>query len=204
MKIQPNSRQIPSVEIYTADKKYDDLLYGVLQEKSYNEVVNGVSTRYVDKKDVNFSKLCDEIGLTRQTTSKKFENLITIGLVEEDTGGKKKRYILNELDSSVASLVPYETLRKINHALSQYAISLFVYLLNRYIANKEEGFIATLTQMKAFVGIATTTPNNNVIITDILDILSLIGLVEWGYERLEDNRVVIKIHRVSNIIKSIC
>lgn len=204
MKIQPNSRQIPSVEIYTADKKYDDLLYGVLQEKSYNEVINGVSTRYVDKKDVNFSKLCDEIGLTRQTTSKKFENLIAIGLVEEDIGGKKKRYILNELDSSVASLVPYETLRKINHALSQYAISLFVYLLNRYIANKEEGFIATLTQMKAFVGIATTTPNNNVIITDILDILSLIGLVEWGYERLEDNRVVIKIHRVSNIIKSIC
>ena len=204
MKIQPNSRQIPSVEIYTADKKYDDLLYGVLQQKSYHEIVNKVSKRYVDKKDVNFSKLCEEIGVSRQTVAKKFENLIAIGLIEEDTSSKKKRYILNTLDSSVASLVPFETLRKINHALSQYAISLFVYLLNRYIANGENGFIVTLAQMKTFIGIATTTSNNNVIVTDILEILRLIGLVQWGHQRQEDNRVFIKIYKVSNVIKSFC
>ena len=139
--------------------------------------MNKVSKRYVDKKDVNFSKLCEEIGVSRQTVAKKFENLIAIGLIEEDTSSKKKRYILNTLDSSVASLVPFETLRKINHALSQYAISLFVYLLNRYIANGENGFIVTLAQMKTFIGIATTTSNNNVIVTDILEILRLIGLV---------------------------
>ena len=47
MKIQSNSRQIPDTDIYTADKKYCDLLYGVLQEMSYSETIGGVTTRYV-------------------------------------------------------------------------------------------------------------------------------------------------------------
>lgn len=79
-----------------------------------------------------------------------------------------KRYILNELDTTVASLVPLETLRKINNALSQHAISLFVYLMNRYIANGKKEFVATMSQMKDFIGVATATSSNNNIITDIL------------------------------------
>ena len=51
MKIEPNSRQVPSIEKYTADKKYCDLLYGVLQEMSYSEKIGDELIRYVNKKE---------------------------------------------------------------------------------------------------------------------------------------------------------
>lgn len=205
MKIQSNSRQIPSVISYTSDNRYNDLLYSVLQQKSYHEVINGVSTRYVDKKDVVFSKLCHLVDLSRQKTSQKFNNLIEKGLVQEDPNPKMKRYILNELDTTVASLVPLETLRKINNALSQHAISLFVYLMNRYIANGEKQFIVTMNQMKDFIGVATGTTSNNSIITDILEILKLIGLVEWRYQWDENNKkTLIIIEGVRNQVKKMC
>ena len=35
---QADSRQIPKVKAYTANKKYNDLLYGVLQEMSELEM----------------------------------------------------------------------------------------------------------------------------------------------------------------------
>ena len=205
MNIQPNSRQIPSITSYTSDNKYNDLLYGVLQEKSYHEVINGVSIRYVDKKDVVFSKLCHFVGLSRQKTSQKFNNLIEKGLVQEDPNPRMKRYILNELDTTVASLVPLETLRKINNALSQHAISLFVYLMNRYIANKEKQFVVTMNQMKSFIGVATGTTSNNNIVTDILEILQLIGLVQWKYQWDENNKkTLIIIGGVRNLVRKMC
>lgn len=205
MNIQPNSRQIPSITSYTSDNKYNDLLYGVLQQRSYHEVINGVSTRYVDKKDVVFSKLCHFVGLSRQKTSQKFNNLIEKGLIQEDPNPKMKRYILNELDTTVASLVPLETLRKINNALSQHAISLFVYLMNRYIANGKKEFVATMSQMKDFIGVATATSSNNNIITDILQILQLIGLVQWRYQWDENSKkTFIVIEEVRNLVRKMC
>ena len=116
MKIEPNSRQIPSIERYTADKKYCDLLYGVLQEMSYNEKIGDSNNRYVDKNSFTFETLGDRVGLKRATTSTKFKNLIELGLIEEIS--KEKRYKLNFLDKSVSSLVPYETLRKLNNSLN--------------------------------------------------------------------------------------
>ena len=104
LQIESNSRQIPSIEAYTADKKYCDLLYGILQEMSYMEKIGDDSIRYVNKSDITFEKLGDRIGLKRAATSTKFKNLITLGLIEfiED----EKRYKLNYLDKSVSSLIP--------------------------------------------------------------------------------------------------
>ena len=76
LKINSNSRQIPDVEKYTADKKYCDLLYGVLQEISYYEKIGDIGVRYVDKSSFSFESLGDRIGLKRATTSTKFKNLI--------------------------------------------------------------------------------------------------------------------------------
>lgn len=196
LKIQNNSRQIPSIEKYTADKKYNDLLYGVLQEMSYLEDKN----RYVNKKDINFTNLSGRINLTRQTTSSKFKNLIALGLIEYIE--KEQRYKLNYLDKTLCSLVPYDTLRAINNTLSQNAISIFVYLLKRYIANGEKEYIVTMGQMKKFIGIAVSTSSNNCIITDILNILSLIGLVEYNVVMTDKDKSNIVIKRVNNVIKS--
>ena len=77
LQVQTNSRQMPSIEKYTADKKYNDILYGTLQEMSYAEVIDGVTARYVNKGDVAFATLGNKIGLSRQVTSTKFKNLIS-------------------------------------------------------------------------------------------------------------------------------
>ena len=175
LQIQNNSRQMPSIEKYTADKKYNDILYGTLQEMSYAEVIDGITARYVNKGDVAFATLGNKIGLSRQVTSTKFKNLISLGLIEYVEN--EKRYKLNYLDKSISALVPFETLRKLNNSLNQNSISLFVYLLKRYIANNEKEFIATMSQMKKFIGVATNTTSNNDVINDILHILKLIGLV---------------------------
>ena len=196
LKIQSNSRQIPSIEKYTADKKYNDLLYGVLQEMSYLEDKN----RYVNKKDINFTSLSGRINLSRQTTSSKFKNLIALGLIEYIE--EEQRYKLNYLDKTLCSLVPYDTLRAINNTLSQNAISIFVYLLKRYIANGEKEYIVIMGQMKKFIGIAVSTSSNNCIITDILNILSLIGLVEYAVIMTDKDKSNIVIKRVNNVIKS--
>ena len=83
MKIEPNSRQVPSIEKYTADKMYCDLLYGTLQEMSYSETICGETVRYVNKNSFTYQSLGDKIGLKRITASKKFNYLIEIGLIEE-------------------------------------------------------------------------------------------------------------------------
>ena len=196
MKIESNSRQIPSIEKYTADKKYCDLLYGVLQEMSYSETIGGVTTRYVDKRAFTFESLGDRIGLKRATTSTKFRNLESLGLISEIPS--EKRYQLNYLDKSVSSLIPYETLRKLNNSLNHNAISLFVYLLKRYIANNEREYVVTMAQMKNFIGIASTTTSNNEVITDILEVLNLLGLVEYEYRRVEKDKTNLFITKISN------
>lgn len=198
LQIQNNSRQMPSIEKYTADKKYNDILYGTLQEMSYAEVIDGITARYVNKGDVAFATLGNKIGLSRQVTSTKFKNLISLGLIEYVEN--EKRYKLNYLDKSISALVPFETLRKLNNSLNQNSISLFVYLLKRYIANGEKEFIATMSQMKKFIGVATNTTSNNDVINDILHILKLIGLVETELRQLEDNKTVIVVTKVNNVI----
>lgn len=200
LQIQNNSRQVPSIERYTADKKYHDILYGTLQEMSYIEVIDDIISRYVDKEDIVFATLGSKIGLSRQVTSAKFKNLINLGLIEYME--KEKRYKLKYLDKSISALIPFETLRKLNNSLSQNSISLFVYLLKRYIANGEEEFIATMSQMKRFIGVATNTTSNNDVVNDILHILKLIGLVEMELRRVEDNKTVIVIKKVNNTISS--
>jgi predicted transcriptional regulator len=203
LKIQPNSRQVPSIQTYTADKKYHDLLYGLLQVMSYSEKLPGdsIASRYVDKKDISFQSMAEQIGLTRQTTSTKFKNLISLGLIEEDKD--RKRYKLMYLDNSIATLVPFETLSKLNNSLNHNAISIYVYLLKRYIAAGEKEFCYTRNQLKSFCGLAQNTNNNDNIINDILDVLILLGLIERRYEQTETNKTLTYITCVRNQVKEV-
>ena len=198
LKIESNSRQVPSIEKYTADKKYSDLLYGSLQEMSYMEKIGDIVTRYVNKSDFTFETLGAKIGLKRVTASAKFKHLIDIGLIEYIE--EEKRYKLNYLDKSVSSLIPYETLRKLNNSLNHNSISLFVYLLKRYIANNEKEYNVTMSQMKQFIGIAHTTTSNNEVINDILEVLQLLGLVKYELRQVEDKKLLF-ITQMNNKVK---
>lgn len=198
LKVQNNSRQVPSVKTYTADKQYCDLLYGYLQEQSYGEFLDGKIVRYVDKKVVNFSALVEIFGkeMSRQTLSNKFKYLINLGFVEyiED----EKRYKLNYLDKDIASLIPYETLKYINCTLSYNSINIFVYLLNRFIANGEKPFIATIDQMKDFIGFSKKTRSNNYIIYNILIALTNLNLIEYELQPIDVEKTVLMFKKVSN------
>lgn len=202
MKIQANSRQVPKVKTYTADKKYCDLLYGTLQEISEVEEVGGMKIRYIEKKDVSYSKLGDQIGLSRQTVSTKFKNLISMGLIEEDKS--RGRYLLKTLDNDIAALIPYETLRKLTHTLSHNCISTYVYILNRYFAAGQKPYFITLRQIKEFIGLAVSTSSNDIIVTDILDVLNALGLISCELCFIEDTKSMYQVFRVENEIKKVC
>ena len=200
MKIEKNSRQVPSIPTYTADKKYCDLLYGYLQELSYCEVIDGEVIRYVDSSSFNYTTLGEAIGLKRVTASKKFKYLVEeLGLIEFIE--KEKRYKLINLDKSISSLVPYETLRQLNHSLSQNSISLYVYLMKRWYAEGQNEYQVTMSQMKSFIGIATTTTSNNDVINDILNVLTLLGLVKVEKRQIEKDNYAIFVTAISNTIE---
>lgn len=203
LKIQPDSRQVPSIEKYTADKKYHDLMYGVLQELSYGEKLpnDDITIRYVNKKDFSYESLGAKVGLGRATASKYFKNLISLNLIEEDKDNK--RYKLFPLDKSIATLVPFETLRKLNNSLNHNAISIYVYLLKRYIAAGEKEFCYTRNQLKSFCGIATDTNGNDEIITDIMQVLELLGLIERKWVQTEENKTLTYVTVVRNQIKEV-
>lgn len=199
--IQPNSRQIPSKKTYTANKKYNDKLYGILQEMSYlEESALGEKFRYVDKKDIVFTDLAKRMGLSRQCVSTRFKNLLTLELIEFIES--ENRYRLTLLHKEMASLVPIETLKKLNNTLKQHSISLYVYLLNCYIANGYREFQTTMAAMKSFIGISTSTTSNNEAINDILHVLTLLGLIEVE-KRYDKEKTIIIVTKVNNTVKEV-
>lgn len=179
-------RQIPKTKEYCANKGYYDILYGYLQEQSQWEKNQYNNRRYVEKSIINYSQLGRKLGLSRQTVSKKFKNLIDLGLIKDEQGDK---YYLTPLSSDIASLIPNPTLKLITDTLNEYSISVYVYLLVRYIANGEEYFIFKLSDIKKHIGICATTRSNDDIITNILFVLQKIGLIKYHLTTLQQDNV---------------
>jgi hypothetical protein len=67
-------------------------------------------------------------------------------------------------------------------AFNENAINIYIYLFNRYIANKEIGFEFTINTLKEYCGLGTNTHCNNYIIQDILEVLALAGLIKYETE----------------------
>ena len=179
-------RQIPKTKEYCANKDYYDILYGYLQEQSQWEKNQYNNRRYVEKSIINYSQLGKKLGLSRQTVSRKFKKLIELGLVKDEQGDK---YYLTPLSSDIASLIPNPTLKLITDTLNEYSISVYVYLLVRYIANGEEYFIFKLSDIKKHIGICATTRSNDDIITNILFVLQKIGLIKYHLTTLQEDNV---------------
>ena len=78
---------------------------------------------------------------------------------------------MTPLSSDIASLIPNPTLKLITDTLNEYSISVYVYLLMRYIANGEETFLFKLSDIKKHIGICATTRSNDDVITNILFVL---------------------------------
>lgn len=185
MEIQRNSRQIPSDKIYTADKKYNDLLYGYLQHISQYDEVNHV--RFIPKKDIVYTKLGAALNMTRQTVSTRFNNLINKGLLIYDE--ENKRYILVCIDKDLAALLPDDTVRIICNTLKERCLSILAYLLKTFIQHNEQPCQITLDVIKEHVGLcANNRCLNNEIIKDCLAVLRQLGLIEYHEEKVKDEK----------------
>jgi DNA-binding transcriptional ArsR family regulator len=173
LEIKRDSRQVPKVKEITTNKKYYDVLYAYLQCISVFDEKTGERT--ISKKEVNFSTLAKTFNMSRQTVSKKFNNLIELGLVIK----KEDCFSICLLENDIASLVPYKTLKLITDTLNEHSINTYVYLFNRYYANGCKSFQFTLAQVKENIGICSTTRSNDDTITNILFVLEKLGLIKY-------------------------
>ena len=204
VQIGEDSRQMPKTKDYMSNKKYCDILYAYLQTISSWDGVVG-HPRVFSKKEKNFQKISEIIGKSRQTVSKKFNTLLELGLVKE----REDSYELIVLEKDLASLIPLKTLRVLVNAMSENAISIYIYLLNRYYAILSSGkteFMFTLSQLKGIIGISSNTRSNDYIINDILTILEKIGLIKVDIRQIEDQysgdmKSTLYITNVSNSIE---
>lgn len=203
LKIMPNSRQIPKTKEICANKKYFDILYAYLQCVSEKDEEG---KRYFTKKDINFSKLADQFGLSRQTISTKFKNLKELGLVEEID---KNTYKLVKLENDLATLVQYDLVKLMNDTLNDNTISVYVYLFNLYYANGCKSFQFSLDAVKGFIGLSTSARNNNDIVTNILFVLQKIGLIKYSLTtaKFNDNfdnvKTIYQLDWLTNDIKDV-
>ena len=187
MKIEKNSRQMPAISSITREKDYCDLLYAWLQCNSERETIDSPQ-RIIEKRRVKWTAiekdftrtLADgtvEKTMARKTIAKYFKYLEDKGLIKE--GANENYYYLTTLDAMEANLVEYQTLAKLMNVMQKNSINIYIYLFNRYYANACEVFETTLRQIKDFIGIATGTTSNNVVVNDTLEILARLGLLSY-------------------------
>lgn len=207
MKILKDSRQMPKKKEYMANKMYSDIVYAWIQVNSQWDKESNI--RWISKKDVKFTVIANDLGITRQTVSTKFKRLLDrddkgnegLGLIVFNE--ELQRYELNLLSADAAMLVERGTLRKMVSALSENAINVFIYLLNRYLANQEQSFEFTLEQVKAAIGLGTQTRSNDYIITDILCVLKKLGLLDYQLD-VKGEKTVYRLEYMTNKIEDDC
>lgn len=176
---------MPTNRVIVREKNYCDLLYAWLQCNS--ERVHPTSReRCLPRSKIKWTaierdftrELSDgtvEKVMDRKTIAKYFKFLETQGLVrlEDET------YYLTLLEGTEAHLIEYVTLSKLMNVLQKNSLSIYIYLYNRYYANDQKPFVATMKQIKEYIGMATSTTSNNIVVDDTLDILKRLGLLEY-------------------------
>ena len=197
---------MPSTSSVAREKDYCDLLYAWLQCNS-DRVNMNENGRRIHKTKIKWTAIEKDFTrvlvdgsvekvMSRKTIAKYFKHLEDRGFIklnEED-----EYYYLTVLDSSEANLIEYNTLSKLLNVMQRNSINIYVYLFNRYYANGRNPFIATLKQIKDFIGIATTTTSNNILIDDTLDILKRLGLLEYSLITGADNKTYLEFQWVKN------
>lgn len=176
-----NERQIPKTKEYFCNPLYWDVIYAYIQVNSEWDGVIG-HPRILPKKKANFTKIGEYLGLTRQTVSKRFQDLEDgqkdkegLNLIKKLENGD---YEIAILDSNVATLINNDTLRVLTSSCNNYTISIYVYLYSRWMAQQQQEFKFTYDQLKQIIGIGSKSDSNDYIIKDILNLLIMMELIE--------------------------
>ena len=207
MEIKKNSRQMPFASMIVREKDYCDLLYAWLQCHSERITMDSEGRR-INKSLIKWTAIekdfirtlsdgTTEKVMSRKTIAKYFKYLEDKGLIQLQDDGY---YYLTILDATEANLIEYNTLSKLINVLQKNSLSIYVYLFNRYYANGFQPFIATIKQIKEFIGIATTTTSNNIIVDDTIDILKRLGLLDYRI-KVEENKSYLEFQWVKNALE---
>lgn len=209
MEIKNDSRQIPSSSCITREKDYCDLLYAWLQCNSERVSIDSRDRRIHKSKikwvaiEKDFTRQDSEGNvykvMGRKTIAKYFKYLEDKGLIKLESDDF---YYLKLLSQSEANLIEYKTLSKLMNVLQKNSISIYVYLFNRYWANGKQPFIATIKNIKDYIGIATSTTSNNMIVDDTIDVLRRLGLLDYEIE-WSDGKSMLKFKWVKNALPDI-
>ena len=197
---------MPSTSSVAREKDYCDLLYAWLQCNS-DRVNMNESARRIHKSKIKWTAIEKDFTrvlvdgslekvMSRKTIAKYFKHLEDRGFIQFND--VDDYYYLTVLDSSEANLIEYNTLSKLLNVMQRNSINIYVYLFNRYYANGRNPFIATLKQIKEFIGIAITTTSNNILIDDTLDILKRLGLLDYGLITGADNKTYLEFQWIKN------
>lgn len=195
--IPKNSRQMPKDSKIMANKDYCDLVYAWLQVNSEKDPETNI--RYIEKKQVKFTLMAEALGISRQTVSAKFKKLLNEGTADGlnlITYNKElDRYELTTLHKAEGFLIQEDTLRKMTSAFNENTINIFIYLYSIYYANLKnniKGFDFTIGSLKRTIGVSDKTRSNNYLITDILEILEALDLVNYTIVTSGDGTNAIK------------
>lgn len=207
MLIQKNSRQMPIAKNITSNKDYCDLLYAWLQVKSTRPYETSAD-RVIDKSYINWSAIEREFSIMvdgklekrmgRKLIAKSFAWLEEHGYIYFDA--ENQVYVLPAQEAATSFLVEYNTLAKLTNVLQKRSISIYLYILNRYIANYYEAFPIKLAQIKEFIGITANTSSNNIFILDTFEILKRLGLMDFELRKIENDRTMYFIKWVKNTL----
>lgn len=175
-------RQVVADMSITSSKLFNDYLYGWLVLKADMEA----GVRYIWKRDLVYSKIEEELGITRKTLAKYFGYMVDNGLLI-DNGD---RWELKELDQG-GFWVETDKLRLLVELRKRYAISVYVYLIKGYWMFNQRGKKSVpvlLDNVKRYIGLATNTRSNNSVITDLFTELSALGLLKCELVYSQDKR----------------
>ena len=192
MQVFYDSRQIPSDKSLTGNKKYSDLLYGYLQVVSERE--EGTNIRYIEKKNLKFTKIAADLQISRQTVASRLNNLIDMGLLKYDE--VKKRYEFITIQKDLAALLPKPTVRILCNTSRERSLSILAYLLKSYFQHGQKPFNINIDILKAQVGLSSANRGtNNEVITDTLILLKKLGFIDY--------KVVKEMDKVSGGFKTV-
>lgn len=193
-----NTRQMPCRRDITSEKNYCDILYAWIQCNSERATLHSTD-RYISKQKVKFTnierEMVDSEGksiMNRKTISKYFHWLVEKGfLVEED-----KNYRITVLGKDEANIIYYKTLSVLVNVFQRHSIDIYQYLYGRYCACERKPFFVTIPMIKDFIGMSTKTTSNNAKVTDTLNILKRLGLLEYEYKWVDKDKEQIQITKV--------
>ena len=192
MQVFYDSRQIPSDKSLTGNKKYSDLLYGYLQVVSEREEETNI--RYIEKKNLKFTKIAADLQISRQTVASRLNNLIDMGLLKYNE--VKKRYEFITIQKDLAALLPKPTVRILCNTLRERSLSILAYLLKSYFQHGQKPFNINIDILKAQVGLSSANRGtNNEVITDTLILLKKLGFIDY--------KVVKEMDKVSGGFKTV-